>query len=438
MTTELDEQMAAISVVKSLELMETVKDSRDLNNITNQVLGSTNRVQEIKTLLENTPDHQISPEDAVTIDGELSQLNVVNIDEGEVAYNAHRVAGAEELGRTLRPSQFRLTRIAACESFLSDSLDNAKVFTKRLVQNFHDAYILAVEDTESLIKRFRMIERASKDLGEFNDGLERFNLSARLFNLLKVQSEVKEDWYNQILNLFKTTSALSNNYYDFSEKELTQIMAFFSRFESVTTDEEATAILMQVGPLLNVPAFRECKIDISDKNVPWLRKLRSVELMGGRFLVDTRWKDPIKVKDVKTIDDWFDSRIQDLGVRFNKRDSIDFIDMEQEINTFGSETIRHVCAISIKILENWLVICNKAIKHRVAERDYEIIGNNLTKMPISDSDKHRILAMYSMIVRKNQQDLLDLNADFTRYLVITLNAIASLCNDSINFAKSVK
>jgi len=437
MTTELDEQMAAISVVKSLELMETVKDSRDLNNITNQVLSSSNRVQEIKNLLENTEDHQISPEDAITIDGELSDLKVVEIDDGHITYNAHRVAGAESFGRTIRPKDYRLTRIAACESFLSDTLETAKVFTKRLGQNFHDAYTLAVEDTESLITRFKMIDRALKDMGDFKDGLEQFNLSARLFNLLKVQGQVKEDWQNQITNLFKTTSALTNNYYDYSEKELTQIMAFFSRFEGVSSDEEATQILMQVGPLLNVPAFRECKIDISDKNVPWLRQLRSVELMGGRYLIDTRWKDPIKVKDVKTIDDWFDSRVQDLGVRFNKRESANFIDQEQLINTFGAATIRHICQISIQILENWLKICNKAIKHRISERDYEIVGSNLTKMPINESNKHRVMAMYSMIVRKNQQDLLDLNADFTRYLVITLNAIASLCNDSINFAKSV-
>jgi len=47
------------------------------------------------------------------------------------------------------------------------------------------------------------------------------------------------------------------------------------------------------------------------------------------------------------------------------------------------------------------------------------------------------MAMYSMSVRKNQQDLVNVNTDFTRYLVITLNAIASLCNASINYAKSV-
>lgn len=438
MTDTLDQQMAAISVVKSAELMGMAEDSRELNMITNQVMSSTNRVQEIKEILEHKQNHEITPEDAITIDGELSQLKVFDVDGSDVVYNEHRVAGAEAFGYTLRPSEFRASRIAACESFLTEALESAKAFTKRLVQTFQDAYTLAVEDTESLIERFKLIERASKDLGAFEDGLERFNLSARLFNLLKVNGEVKEDWQTQILNLFKTTSALTGNYYDYSEKELTQIMAFFSRFEGVDNEDQITSQLMLSGSILNTVPFRECKIDVSDKNIPWLRKLRSVELMGGRYLVDTRWKNPLKITDLKAIDDWFDSRINDIGVRLNKRDSIDFIDKEQEIDTFGSETIRHVCQLSIKILESWLSICQKANKHRISERDYESIGEAISAMPVEDAAKHRVMAMYSMLVRKNQQDLLNICSDFTRYLVVTLNAIASLCNDSINYAKSVK
>lgn len=436
--TDLNEQLAAISVVKSTELMEMATDSRELNNITNQVLSSSNRVMEIKDLLEQKANHEISPEDAITIDGQLSELKVINVEDGEVTYNEHRVAGAEAFGLTLRPSEFRASRIAACENFLSEALESAKVFTKRLVQTFQDAYTLAVEDTESLIQRFKMIERASKDLGSFDDGLERFRLSARLFNLLKVNSEVREDWYDQILSLYKTSSALTGNYYDYSEKELTQIMAFFSRFEGMTEEYQITSHLMLAGNILNSPPFRECKFDVSDKKVPWLRSLRSVELMGGRYLIDTRWKEPLKIRDIKTIDDWFDSRIQDIGVRLNKRDSIDFIDREQEIDTFGSDTIRHICQISIKILESWLAICQKANKHRISERDFESIGDAINAMPVEGTEKHRVMAMYSLLVRKNQQDLLDICSDFTRYLVITLNAIASLCNDSINYAKSVK
>lgn len=438
MTDTLDQQMAAISVVKSAELMGMAEDSRELNMITNQVMSSTNRVQEIKEILEHKQNHEITPEDAITIDGELSQLKVFDVEGGEVVYNEHRVAGAESFGYTLRPSEFRASRIAACESFLNDALESAKNFTKRLVQTFQDAYTLAVEDTESLIQRFKIIERACKELGPFEDGLERFNLSPRLFNLLKVNSEVREDWYDQILSLFKTSSALTGNYYDYSEKELTQIMAFFGRFEGLTSEEQINTQLVQAGPILNAVPFRECKIDISDKNTPWLRQLRSVELMGGRFLVDTRWKNPLKVNDVKSIDDWFDSRVNDIGVRLNKRDTADFIDREQEIDTFGSETIRHICQLSIKILESWLSICQKANKHRISERDFESIGDAINSMPVDGAAKHRVMAMYSMLVRKNQQDLLNICSDFTRYLVITLNAIASLCNDSINYAKSVK
>ena len=160
--------------------------------------------------------------------------------------------------------------------------------------------------------------------------------------------------------------------------------------------------------------------------------------MGGRYLIDTRWKEPLKIKDVKTIDDWFDSRINDVGVRLNKRDTENYIDIEQEIKTFGSDTVNHICQVAIKILEAWLVICQKTNKHRISERDFESIGDSILSMDINEVDKHRILAMYTLLVRKNQQDLLDVCSDFTRYLVITLNAIASLCNDSINFVKSVK
>lgn len=437
MSDTIQAQIAATTAENSVTVMELAEESASFNKATNEVLTSFGTVLAAKERLEAMHDHELTAEDATAIDHQLGELNVVTVEEGDIVYNEHRVMGAENLGIDLRPRDFRLTRIAACEGFLNSALETVKVFSKRLVQNFHDAYTLAVEDTESLITRFKMIERANKDLGEFKDGLERFNLSSRLFNLLKVSSEVKEDWTTQIMNLHKTTSALTSNYYDYSDRELTAIMAFFSRFDDVTSDEEAVAILMTSGSILNTTPFRECKIDISDKQVPWLRKLRSVELMGGRYLIDTRWKDPLKIRDVRTIDDWFDSRVNDLGVRLNKRETIDYIDTEQEINTFGSKTINGICQLSIKILENWLTVCQRANKHRVSDRDYESIGNMLSNLPISSGDKHRIMAMYSMSVRKNQQDLVNLNADFTRYIVVTMNAIASLCNDSINYAKSV-
>lgn len=434
---ELEAQLAAISVVKSVELMDTVTDSRELNYLTNQVLDSVNRVNAVKTLLENKEDKEISPEDAVDIDHQLSELKVVEIDGDGIIFNAERVQGAEHFSRTLRPKDYRLTRIAACESFLSEAITTARNFTKQLIQNFANAYTLAVEDTESLIQRFKLIDKAVNELKPFNDGIEQFNLSPRLFNLLKVNNSVKEDWTNQIDNLSKTTIALTSNYYDYAEKELTQIMAYFGQFEGQTEETKITGMLLQSGSLLNTRPFPECKIDISDRKTDWLTSRRSVELMGGRYLIDTRWTTPLKIDSTKTIDDWFDSRIKDLGTRLNPRDGIQFTDKEQLIKTFGTKTISHICQTAIRILERWLAICSKVNKHRIGERDYEYIDQALNELPVDNVMKTRLRNMYSTLVRKNQQDLLNICSDFTRYLVITLNAIASLCNDSINFAQSV-
>lgn len=437
MPDNLNEQLGAISVVKSTQLMELATDSRELNQISNQVMSSANKVAEIKTLLESKADHELTQEDAVDIDQRLSDLNVIDIEGSDVVFNEQRVMGAECLGLTLRPSTYRLERIAACEGFLTNVLETTKVYTKRLVQSFHEAYTLAFEDTESLIHRFKVIDKASKDVGNFADGLEQFNISSRVVNLLKVNGVVKEDWREQILGLYKTASALTHNYYDHAERELNQIMAYFAGFESMKTEEDVTAYFFKAGPVMNPNPFKECKTPLVDKEQHHnIVSFRSVELMGGRYLIDRRFKNPIKVTSLYAIDDWFDYRISNVGVRLNKRDTITDGDREQEINTFGSNTINHICALSIKTLEEWQKTCQKANKHRIAERDFESIGDILTKLPGGDNAQ-RAMAMYTMLVRKNQQDLLDVTSDFTRYLVLTLNAIASLCNDSINYAKTV-
>lgn len=438
MSNDLDSDLAAISVVKSAELLEVAQSSRDLNLITNEVLGSANKVEAIKDLLLNKQPHELSPEDAIEIDGQLSELRVITTDGSDVEFNATRVEGAEAFGLTLRPSVFIASRVAACEGFLDNVVESTKTFTKTIAAKFQEAYTLVTEDAESLVERFRLIDTATKQLKQFPQGLERFNLSARLYNLLKVNGEVKEDWYNQILNLYKTTTALTINYYDYSEKELTQIMSVFSGFEGLQTDDQVIAQLMKTSVILNNPGFKECKVDISPRNVPWLRVMRSVNLMGDRHLVDTRWKTPLKVDSTKAIDDWFDSRITDIGVRLNKRETADFLDIEQEIDTLSSDTIKHVSQLSVKLLESWLQVCQKANKHRINDRDYEEIGDNILKLECDPVLKQRVLAMYSMLVRKNQQDLLNITSDFTRYLVLTLNAVAGLCNDTINFVKEGK
>lgn len=438
MSNNLDDDLAAISVVKSSEILELAASSRDLNLITNEVLGSANKVEAIKELLENKLPHELTAEDAIEIDGKLSELRVIDTSNDGVEFNSERVEGAEAFGLTLRPSKFIASRVAACESFLDTITESTKNFTKSIANKFQETYTLVTEDADSLAERFRIINNANKELKSFPAGLEQFNLSSRLFNLLKVNGEVKEDWQQQLLNLYKTTTALTTNYYDYSEKELTLIMSIFAGFEGLQTDEEVIAQLMKTSSILNSSGFKECKIDISNRNIPWLRVTRSVNLMGDRHLVDTRWKNPIKIDSTKTIDDWFDSRITDIGVRLNKRETADFLDIEQQIDTLSSEEIKHISALSVKLLESWLQVCSKASKHRINERDYEEIGDGILKLECDPVLKHRVMAMFSMLVRKNQQDLLNITSDFTRYLVLTMNAVAGLCNDTINFVKEGK
>lgn len=439
--SDLDAQMAAINPVKSAEIVSMAKTNADLNRVSNEIISSANRVAAVKQILEDKQDYEITPDMAQEIDSTLMSVNALTVENGEVVYQSLEapvtIAGVEELGLTMRASEYRMTRIAACEGYLDGAIERVKVFTAKLVQNFHDTYVLTVEDTSSLIARFRAVEREAAKYGTFKDGLEKFQISSRLFNLLKVNNEVKENWRDQILNLYKSSSALTSNYYAYAEAELTEIMAYFANFEG-TVGDEIIPKMLGVSRLINYPSFRECKIPVTAGQSSWLKVNRSVELMGGRYLLDTRYKEPVKIESVHSIDDWFDSRIDTIGVKFNKRDYDEYVDQVAEIDTFGSDTIRHICALAIKSLEAWLTICQKANRHRIGERDYERIGDMLEKLDIPGEHKSRVLAMYTMLVRRNQQELLTIVADFTRYQIIALNSLASLCNDSINYIKDTK
>lgn len=421
---DLTTQLASINIVTSSELVEKMGSTHDLARLQQSLNDSRNRVENVRSLLVNTQPHELTLEAADFIDGQLSAVGALQVD-------GTTIQGVESLGLTLMPKQYLATRIQGCESFLSGWGAKTAFIAKQVATAFKDAWVLLRESNDSLQARLDELEKDVQAAGDFPAGTSEILLGFRLYNLFQVNHEVKQDWTTQLNKVSKTINGLSSNYYVASKTHLNSTMSYFGGFTNLDEEKAKERLLMLPASIPSV-RFKECTIPVRDFQTKGVGAFRSVEMMGGRFFMDTRILDRnLKPQTPEDVHSYVQTYLENDRTFLNPKPEKEFNDLKETVKTLGSDEIKSLVKVARTILKDWEKVYIDGEKHKLVDRDYEGTMKELLDADWEDDVRYYVTNSFNSIVNKNQQELIELRARVNAYLVFLINGLVELCYSSI-------
>lgn len=424
---QLAAEMAAISAVKSAEIVSLAKDTGDLDRFQNRLDDSKDRVALVKTVLEGTEPHQVTPELVTAMDNQLVRANA---DIPPVS-GLDAVEGAEALGRSLLPEDYLLTRLMGCESFLGDFFRKSKEVVGRINDGFREAYIVFTQNQESLLEAVEALEKGIESTPRFDEGRENLLLGARLFNLFKVNGQISGDWTGDVSKLSRTISAVSSNYYLNSKNNMNAILSFFGGFSGLDQQLGLERFLDLPSQLPSTP-FKECNKPNKDFTTGRVTAKQSVELMGGAFFIDIRQTKPnYRMHTVTDVEQFLHIYLNEEMTGFENSSEVVYPKLGNETKSLSSQQIKVIAKHLKELLKEWTKVYEAGDKYKLADSDYNDVAKGIYESQMDDELKDKVLSAFSSIVRRNQMELLNLRAVVTSYLTLVIHGLIELSNLSV-------
>lgn len=424
---QLAAEMATISTVKSAQLVDLAGNSARLQTFQDRLENSADKVNLVKEILSEKEDYQINPRVVADVDNYLMQAGV----EPHVSEEFDAVLGAEDLGRRLCPIDFKITRMAGVENFLSDFFRNVKQLSAQLGSEFHDFYLVLTQTVESLEDQAALTEKFLQRVPNFKAGTDEILLGVRLFNMFKIKDKVDEQWVSNLSKLNTTIGALAGNYYLTSQKNLNETMAFFGGFADLN-DDQATERFLTLPKAIPSLRFKECIYPNKEASNSVVTAKQSVELMGGAYFIDIRRdKMDTEPKGLYALETYIEGYITYDMVGFQNNAPTIYPKIGTEIKTLGADTIRAILKLMREILKNWKKSTEGQDRYKVNDAEFSEIMKSIYEAPMSNELKEKIRHAFSGIVRKNQVELLTTRTAVSNYLVKVFNGLIEICNTSI-------
>jgi hypothetical protein len=419
-------EMAAVSAAKSTEIVEAASTAGELNAFQNKLDDAADRVLEAKKVLGSLQAFEVTPEIVADIDRTLVKAGVTI----PAADGMDAVEGAEALGITLMPKDYLFTRLLGCESFLNDFFRDSKEVVQRIGSAVKDIYIGFTESQESLSKQLDLLENQILTTPEFNSS-ETFILGHRLYNLLKVNGKVDQNWAGNLSKLATTLQGLTGNYYLSSKKDLQTVYSYFGGFSGATLDQSQERLMMLPVSIPSTP-FKECTYPNNSHGGPNLIAKQSVELMGGAYFVDVRQKArPVTASSIDEVKDFMIRFLEHDHTSFETYSEYTLKDVGFEIKALSSKEIKAMIRQLRDIMGTWQKIFEAGEKFRMNDNDYNDVVKGLLESELSDEMKVQLSKWFGSIVRKNQMELLTMRAQVSTYLTFIINGLIDICKDSI-------
>lgn len=423
---QLAAEMAAISTVKSAELVEKAKDTAQLQQLQEKLDEDKDRVVTVKKVLASLDDHGINVTLAKQMDNNLLRADV------EIpADDLGDVQGFECLGRTLMPGVYRKTRLQGCESFLGDFYRKAKEITQHITIGFQESYLLFTQSVDSLNALIDLLEKELDTAPSFKAGTDDILLGTRLFNLFKVNGKVNEDWIGSVTKLNATVTALSTNYYLASNVALNNTVRYFGAFADENNDQAVRRFIL-LPKAVPSNRFKECSYPSKEHTSGNVVAKQSVELMGGAYFLDKRNEhkntDPANVEQVVG---YVHALIDLDGIEFFNDSPVEYPKSGTAIKTLSSDTIRSLIKLMRNTLTAWRKAADQIDRYKLSDSDFNDVTRGIYESEMSDDMKDKVQTAFSAIVRKNQIELLTNRASVNNYLVLVFNGIVEICNTSI-------
>lgn len=419
--------MASVNVANSQEIVANANSTADLSDYQNQLADQKDRVQSVKDTLLGIKEHEVNPTLVKILDRSLERSEV----EVPPADGMSAVQGAESLGLTLMPKDYILTRLMGVESFLDDFFKKSRQITQIMTTKFKESYILFTESEQSLAKQIDILENAISTSPPFDKDPQKVLLGARLFNLFKTHGKVSEDWTGELAKLSRSISGLTSNYYLNSRNNLNAIMGYYGGFAGLT-QSEAEERYKLLGVSIPSVRFKECTYPNRKYSGPGAVAKQSVELMGGAYFYDVRQDKPLReVNTVNEVEDVVNRYVTIDGTGFDDSDPREFSSLDLEVKTLSAQQIKAVIKQLREIHKDWVKVYEGVEKYKLSDSDFNDICKGFYESELTDSMKDKLLTSFSMLVNKNQMELLKIRSSVNAYLVLVNSGLIELCFTSI-------
>lgn len=424
---KLAAEMAAISTVKSAELVELAGSNDRLQTFQDRLEDAKDKVEVVREILTAVEPHEINPRIVADVDNYLNKAGaVVPTDDLGNLY------GAEHLGRQLCPLDFQMTRRTAVENFLGDFFRKVKDISVQLGSDFRDFYLVLTQTVDSLEDQVDLTEKFLQRVPAFKGGTDEILLGVRLFNMFKIKDKVDEQWVSNVSKMNTTVGALANNYYLASQKNLNEIMAFFGGFADLN-DDAGTQRLLTLPKAIPSVRFKECTYPNKEETNSVVTAKQSVELMGGAFFIDTRHEKPnLEPKTLFDLETYVERYVAHDMVGFQNNAPTIYPKIGTEIKTLGSDVIRSILKLMREILKSWRKSTEGQDRYKVDSVEFSEIMKGIYESQMSDELKEKVRHAFSAMVRKNQSELLTTRTSVSNYLVLVFNGLLEICNTSIS------
>lgn len=421
---KLDSELAKISIVKSVDAVALAKDTNSLYDMQEKINENVNSVSVLKTILETSKPYELDQAIAGAIDAELKGSHVP-LDDGK----GESVVGAEQLGLTLVPSQYLKTRLGGCESFLSETASATVILIKRMGANFKNQYLLLAQSVESLQERLDLLAGVIGDSPYIPSNRYKLEIGYRLFNTFRTNNKLDEKWVNGFGKVDNTIKALTSSYYKNYTNNLNGIFSYFGGFEGLTR-EQAESRFLKLGSAVPDNIFKECIYVNQENTNKEVVARNSMTLMGDWYFlntVDIDKKIPVTVDDINSV---IDSIIKYNKITFVASSEINY-GKAPTIGNLGTDDITSLHKLMSATLNSITKIHSGADKLDLGSTEYL----NIIKS-ISGGDwgglEERITRAFERVVLFKANELSNIRSEVTNYLVLLINALIQLCNDSID------
>lgn len=422
-----------VNVVSTTAAQELAGDSTKLFKLQTALSNNKDKILEVREILDDLEDHEITLALAKFIDSTLERagVDITPVKDVEV------VMGAEALGRGLTPRDFRLTRVAAMENFLLDFFRKTKEVTKLLANLFSESFTLFTTNLNSLEQTLENLESSLELLEDFKAD-NKVNLGTGLYTLFQQEGGVSGEWVKDLTRLRGTVKALTNNYIANNVGHLQRLYSYFGGFDKVDTVKANMKLSMLASSIKGVP-FKECSYNLTSKDNYLDNKesdlvvKRSVKLLGGRYFVDIRHKNPnsFKVTDIDTATDYVKNVLVREGTRFYNESS--FNDRNNKpVNSLASREIKQVLVLLRDILNEWRKLYVELDSKKLNPDEYRDIRRAIfDNSDISEDIRAFAIENLDLLTTQSQVELVNIGSGVNRYLTLLISGMVDLINLSI-------
>ncbi|UPT53858.1 hypothetical protein [Vibrio phage phiKT1019] len=416
---DVSNELAALSVVSSSELTEQAKEGRDLVKLQDEITNSIDRVQAVKTVLGETEPKDVTQLFGNLMDRQLARVGVRSFGD------ADEVAGVESLGLGLTPKRYLETRIAACESFLTEFMDWSRTITKRFYNEVLEQLVLMKDGHETLSKRAKLLQTMMKDSNtSFVTGEITLGGANRV---LLLNNKVPEDLQTQITRFVATTRAITSNFYRANQANTNEMISYFGGFAGL---DEAAAIdrLLRLPRALSKYQFKEAMFNIREQSNDIYQTRGSVKLLGDRQYINTFLVDRSERKDLDGVKNWIElyRKHERIKLEIEHRQN-----GEITLKAFDAQQIDKAIRSVFSTLQDVEGLFKEGDRYLIDGAEYKKMLAMLSDVDWSNNTKAQVGdAFIALILARNNEQVI-MRSDVVKYTTLVMNAILNVCESSM-------